>query len=247
MVDSINNLANQIFAKYDAMDTNGSDNKIEASIWNKFVSDKGGKEISNYISKESAIKSIVHYLTNMSKKMGCTVEELANQWLGKSEANPSEISGEKSKLNSNSVDVPAMNVKIAGDHITETDEKNFSNDMNEAVQLVSDIANGRYKYSVQTEKYSNTQSFKTIKLKDGRSIEIELLKDSQGKDKLNTLRINIGNTNYNGDKRYVQFEGSHGNERLCFSDGRCVGNVSEKDFQDLLKAISGILGEDVEV
>ena len=246
MVDGINNIASQIFSKLNSQDSNGTDDKIEASIWNKFVSDKGGKEISNYIKKENAVKSIISYLTNMSKKVGCTVEELANQWLGKSEANPSEISGEKSKLNSKSVDVPYIAISFGDVQGYDEDKKeNAYRDMNEATQFVSDIANGKYKYTVSSKTFNNMDKEMSITLKDGRSIKVNLAKNSEGKYKLFDLHIGFGETNYNGNQKSIGFEGSDGNERLCYGN-EWLGIASEKDFQELVKVISGILGEDIE-
>lgn len=240
MVDGINNIASQIFSKLNSQDSNGTDDKIEASIWNKFVSDKGGKEINNYIKKENAVKSIISYLTNMSKKLGCTVEELANRWLGKSEANPSEISGEKSKLNSKSVDVPAIVYEEAYtfEDVSEQETENASKSLNQSLQLISDVANGKYQYSVVT---NDNNDRKEIRLKDGRTIIVDYDTDKEGKARIGNFTVNIGGTNYNGNDNSMYFS-------ICgyCSQGSSTSAVNDSDFQALVKVISGILGEDIE-
>lgn len=245
MVDGINNIASQIFSKLDSQDSKGTDNKIEASIWNKFVSDKGGKEISNYIKKENAVKSIISYLTNMSKKVGCTVEELANQWLGKSEANPSEISGEKSKLNSKSVDVPAIVVNDESDNATTESTERFQENVNKSLELISDIANGKYKYNVSTKVEDSGIISKTITLKDGRNIQVRCDKDEQGKLKVYEMLVHYDK----GGTVSIHGDGSLWNSpNGWLNTGDTYINISNKeDRSELFKVISGILGEDVEV
>ena len=54
------------------------DGKINASIWNEFVKDKGGKEIKYSISLENAKKSISTYL---NRKAGEAKQDLAQTWL----------------------------------------------------------------------------------------------------------------------------------------------------------------------
>lgn len=79
---NINNYARLIAQKLDSQDSNAGDNKIEASIWNKFVADKGGKTINNNITLDNAVKSISSYLANNAKSLGKSVEALAQEWLG---------------------------------------------------------------------------------------------------------------------------------------------------------------------
>ena len=56
------------------------DKKISASVWNKFVKDKGGKKIKYSISLENAMKSISVYLERESKRTGKSKEDLAVKW-----------------------------------------------------------------------------------------------------------------------------------------------------------------------
>ena len=258
MVDGINNIASQIFAKLDSQDSKGTDNKIEASIWNKFVSDKGGKEISNYISKESAVKSIVRYLTNMSQKLSCTVEELANQWLGKSEANPSEISGEKSKLNSKSVDIPA--IVVEDKKLTAEENQEFQECVTQSLGLISDVANGKYKYEIETDNSDKGFTEKTIKLKDGRKIHVALSNEANGKHKIGYIEVKIGGTNYNGNQNTVYFNplnSASENEYVSYDtkDGVFYPHKStvalkegSTQVSDLCKIIAEILkDEDIEL
>lgn len=58
-----------IFAKLDSLDNKGADEKIEASIWNKFADIAGGKHIKNEINKSDALKSISSYLTKATDEI----------------------------------------------------------------------------------------------------------------------------------------------------------------------------------
>ena len=80
---NINIYARLIAQKLDSQDSNAGDNKIEASIWNKFVADKGGKTINNNITMENAVKSITAYLINNAKSLGKSLDALASEWLGR--------------------------------------------------------------------------------------------------------------------------------------------------------------------
>lgn len=101
MTDGISNnlkstLAYQIAAKLDAQDGNAN-GEISASIWNKFVEDKGGKQIKESISLKSAMNSITTYLVRQAKSAGQTVDTLAQDWLGKVNSSETPASGETKK------------------------------------------------------------------------------------------------------------------------------------------------------
>lgn len=89
-------LAYQIAAKLDAQDGNAN-GEISASIWNKFVEDKGGKQIKESISLKSAMNSITTYLVRQAKSAGQTVDTLAQDWLGKVKSSETPASGETKK------------------------------------------------------------------------------------------------------------------------------------------------------
>ena len=74
-------LAEQLAHSLDANDTEGSNGKIEASVWNKFVSDKGGKNIKSFISADDAIKSILTYLNRQANNREKQIKELGQKWL----------------------------------------------------------------------------------------------------------------------------------------------------------------------
>ena len=73
--------AGQIAQKLDAADGT-KDGKINASIWNEFVEDKGGKKIKESIDVVSAMNSITTYVVREAKKAGKNVEVLAQEWAG---------------------------------------------------------------------------------------------------------------------------------------------------------------------
>lgn len=67
--------------KLDAADGT-KDGKINASIWNEFVKDKGGKEVREFINVEAAMNSITTYVVREAKKAGKNIEALAQEWAG---------------------------------------------------------------------------------------------------------------------------------------------------------------------
>ncbi len=74
-------IAGQIARKLDENDGK-KDNKIDASIWNKFISDIGtGKTVRNNISIVSAMNSITTYAVKLAAKAGKAVDDLALEWL----------------------------------------------------------------------------------------------------------------------------------------------------------------------
>ena len=59
---NVNLTAEAIFQKLDTSNGTQNDQKIEASIWNKFAEVTGGNTIENFIERDNAIKSIKSYL-----------------------------------------------------------------------------------------------------------------------------------------------------------------------------------------
>ena len=76
----LNSSAIELANKLDAQDSGGKDGKIEASVWNEFVKDKGGKTIQSSITIENAKKSITTYLFNAAKQLRKSVAEVAKSW-----------------------------------------------------------------------------------------------------------------------------------------------------------------------
>ena len=74
-------LAKQLADSLDESDTRGKNGKIEASVWNEFVKDKGGKKISNYITIDNAIKSLIVYLCRQAKANSRLIVELGQEWI----------------------------------------------------------------------------------------------------------------------------------------------------------------------
>ncbi len=65
--------------KLDAQDGT-KDGKIEASIWNDFVDDKGGKKIKSSIGIVAAMNSITTYAVRMAKQAKQTATDLCMTW-----------------------------------------------------------------------------------------------------------------------------------------------------------------------
>ena len=57
-----------------------ADGKISDSVWNEFVKDKGGKEVSEFIDIEDAMKSITTYAIRGAKAAKTTANELGDKW-----------------------------------------------------------------------------------------------------------------------------------------------------------------------
>ena len=73
-------IAGQIAQKLDAADGT-KDGKINASIWNEFAQEHGGKTIKESIDVESAMNSITTYAVRGAKPAGKSVDDLAQGWL----------------------------------------------------------------------------------------------------------------------------------------------------------------------
>jgi len=74
-------LATQIAYLLDEKDKKGKDGRIEASIWNAYVADKGGKTIQNYINLNAAIRSLATYLYRQAKEKGIFIKKLGQDWI----------------------------------------------------------------------------------------------------------------------------------------------------------------------
>ena len=84
-------IAGQIAQKLDAADGT-KDGKINASIWNEFAQEHGGKTIKESIDVETAMNSITTYVVKGAKSAGKAVNDLAREWLNKDYA-PASDSG----------------------------------------------------------------------------------------------------------------------------------------------------------
>ena len=127
------NISNKIADIANALDKKDGqeDGKINASIWNEFVKDKGGKEIKYSISLENAKKSISTYL---NRKAGEAKQDLATNWLNNVNKNETETkaaatqNGTRTQGNSNSAttdvstkaDAPVQNSKKPKPEATKT-------------------------------------------------------------------------------------------------------------------------------
>lgn len=76
-------LAGQIVQQLNKND-NKNDEKIEASIWNKFVQElEIGSSIKESISLDDAVNSVTTYLVRLARQSNERVDELAKKWLNK--------------------------------------------------------------------------------------------------------------------------------------------------------------------
>ena len=114
-------LARQLADRLDESDKKGKNGRIEASVWNEFVKDKGGKTISNYINIDNAIKSLIVYLCRQAKANSRLIVELGQEWINSlsdksktdDNADNSENSVKKSKTKSNKKKVDTSYSKMS--------------------------------------------------------------------------------------------------------------------------------------
>ena len=74
-------LATQMANYLDENDSNGKNGYIEASVWNNFVTDKGGNKVRRYITVNNAIKSLTIYLCRQAKEKGILIKNLGQDWI----------------------------------------------------------------------------------------------------------------------------------------------------------------------
>ena len=78
--------------KLDAADGT-KDGKIEASIWNEFVKDKGGKEVNEFINVGDAMNSITKYAIRNAKTLDKDIEVLAKEWTEAAPTSSTAVTG----------------------------------------------------------------------------------------------------------------------------------------------------------
>lgn len=245
-INNINSIAREIVSNLDKQDGK-EDGKIEASIWNKFVCEKQGNEIHNYISTNNAVKSVIAYLKREVAKTGQAIEDVANEWL------KNVGGGDKSEIDFNEKGKSNLSVKypiidnlrfddISNDNTYNTlvKDENIKNNAQRitenATQLLFDVASDRYRYNIKTEGEQTFNGKKMcvrkIELKDGREIEVHLIEKDNGK-----YEIDMANgfwVSNSKDKSCFGFQDSYvdseGNEVGAFDDGAiCVPTISITD------------------
>ena len=255
-INNINSIAREIVSNLDKQDGK-EDGKIEASIWNKFVCEKQGNEIHNYITTNSAIKSVVAYLKREVAKTGQAIEDVANEWLknvgggDKGEINPNDKTADKL-----SVKYPIINNLrfLDNDGIVENEQiKNKAQNITEnATQLLLELAEKKYRYDIEiTADYRKSNSHyqrRTASLKDGRSIEITLKERENGKYEIATIYICTNNKAELNDISISGHESHEGANLEIFDNKNTTRqDIDNETFQDYCKLIPKIFGDDIEV
>lgn len=259
-VNNLTNIAKEIVSKLDANDKK-SDGKIEASIWNKFVCNKQGNEIHNYINKENALKSVIAYIKREAAKTGQQIEDIANEWLGKvvGETDETKIDTNSSKtdnkLGISYIDVKSlvelygteeyMNKMAQNPENWENEKEKFSEVFDDSCQLLLDVAENNYRYKITKGCEHNSQWGKegkyTAKLADGRTIEISLAKSRNNTIYLSSIFI------YDDKKdTSLSMEG----KTLFVRSGENKGTIQSNDANkntadDMGKLIEKIFGEEI--
>ena len=112
-------LAGQIVQQLNIKD-NKEDEKIEASIWNKFVQELGtGSSINESISLKDAVNSVTTYLVRLARQSKGSVNELAAKWLN--QLSKSEETEDKEAPNENAVS--QVSTENAEETVTNNDPK----------------------------------------------------------------------------------------------------------------------------
>ena len=198
-VNNITNLAREIVSKLDA-DDKKSDGKIEASIWNKFVCNKQGNEIRNYINTDRALKSVIAYLKREAAKTGQAIEDIANEWseklgvnIDKKEIDDSKYNKTGNELSIRYIDVISLVEPDGPDEQYEKMTQNpeewkktkeeLANVFDDSCQLLMDVADNNYRYKItkgaKHQPHVEKEFKRTATLSDGRTIEISLYKSER--------------------------------------------------------------------
>ena len=263
-VNKLTNIAKEIVSKLDA-DDKKSDGKIEASIWNKFVCNKQGNEIHNYINKENALKSVIAYIKREATKTGQQIEDIANEWLEKvvGETDETKIDTNSSKtdnkLGISYIDVKSlvepygteeyMNKMAQNPENWENEKEKFSEVFDDSCQLLLDVAENNYRYKITKGCEHNPQWGKegnyTAKLADGRTIEISL--DKYRNDSGET-RVYLAGISIYDDKKDTSL--SMEGKTLFVRSGENKGtiqsaNANKNTADDMGKLIEKIFGEEI--
>lgn len=263
-VNNLTNIAKEIVSKLDANDKK-SDGKIEASIWNKFVCNKQGNEIHNYINKENALKSVIAYIKREAAKTGQQIEDIANEWLGKvvGETDETKINTNSSKtdnkLGISYIDVKSLVEPYGTEEYTnkmtqnpeywEKTKEKFANGFDKSCQLLLDVAENNYRYKITKGCEHNPQWGKegnyTAKLADGRTIEISL--DKYRNDSGET-RVYLAGISIYDDKKDTSL--SMEGKALFVRSGENEGTIQSTDANkntsdDMGKLVEKIFGEEI--
>ena len=232
-INNINSIAREIVSNLDKQDGK-EDGKIEASIWNKFVCKKQGNEIHNYINTNSAVKSVIAYLKREVTKTGQAIEDVANEWL-------KNVGGaDKTEIDETNKSDNDLSMSFIEADSPEEQEK-----IDNANQLLSDVATGKYRYKIEKEKPSEDLTYITARLADGRYIRVSYI----GVDKPSLLGIEVSTNDKQGFVLYNDIEGcgSFKGHNIADSEPYGEGAVNQYNKDDLLKIIQKIFGDDIEV
>lgn len=260
-VNNITNIAREIVSRLDAEDKK-SDGKIEASIWNKFVCNKQGNEVRNYISSDNALKSVIAYLKREAAKTGQAIEDIANEWLGKfggnvdkKEIDSSRFEKEGDGFPINYIDVKSLAELYGTDEYIEKMQQN-PNDFKklkekcaeifeDSCQLLFDVANNNYRYKITR----NSEMGWSAELADGRTIEISLYKDPySGRLYPSIIKIcdNKKDISLSNEGGTIFITGSGVNSDSDYNgDGVAIRKSTKDTSIDMWKIAEKIFGDDL--
>lgn len=251
-INNLTNIAREIVSKLDA-DDKKSDGKIEASIWNKFVCNKQGNEIRNYINTDRALKSVIAYLKREAAKTGQAIEDIANEWAENLGINIDNTQIDSSRYNKTGNELSIRYIDVmssakpygtdeACEEMTQNSEEwektkeEWANVFDDSCQLLFDVANNNYRYKITKESDELTR---TITLADGRTIKIGLYKDENGKVSLCDIFI------YDDKKdTCLSYEGDAIFIRTGDKKGR-IGGSKKETTKDMWEIAEKIFGEDL--
>ena len=191
--------AGQIAQKLDAADGT-KDGKINASIWNEFAQEHGGKTINESIDVESAMNSITTYAIREAKKADKNINDLAQEWFNQDYTSDSTKSGT----------------------VKDTKETNTTNDADKTNNTKANTATEKSQVqvdynSIKVNIWTKDTSYINNAVKEAKQIVVELkaleqsdkdarsgkpgarlLNNAQGKEKLINIlkRINKNNVAY---------------------------------------------------
>ena len=167
---AIRNLANSM----DAQDGKGKDNKIEASVWNKFIesvqSQQGcqniGKKINNYITLDNAVKAIQRYADAATQTISGKVAGIVNGWMEKLGGNKNIPAAIITPAEVEIPEKPENGEKLSGDYLkyhtanTEIEEEGGKIMVYDYRGLTSEV---KEKYTTEDAEGNPVEAYRTVR------------------------------------------------------------------------------------
>lgn len=173
-IPQINQAIQKLVNSMNAQDGNDKDNKIEASVWNKFIesvqSQQGcqniGKKINNYITLDNAVKAIQRYAEAAAKTISGNVESIASRWIEMLGGNKNIPAARITPAEVEIPEKPENGEKLSGDYLkyhtanTEIEEEGGKIMVYDYRGLTSEV---KEKYTTQDAEGNPVEAYRTVR------------------------------------------------------------------------------------